>query len=249
MTVPLVSTPSGILEKAFHNLVSRRAVVQRVQAIGPRFRIVTLAGEELANRSWTPGDMVQIAFANWEARAYTPYAFDPRTGSATFLGYVHGNGVGSQWLASTTAGEERFLVGPRSALNLDPVRRPAIFFGDETSFSTAAAMHATTDGVRGVTFVFEVDAIEASRAALAEIGLSDVTLLRRQEGDLHLDDAERVLRAVFEANADAKGVLTGKASSIKRLYKSARSAGIGGRAITNVAYWAPGRKGFSGVQR
>ena len=40
------------------------------------------------------------------------------------------------------------------------------------------------------------------------------------------------------------GILTGKASTIQRLYKGLRATGVPGRQLTNVAYWAAGKKGL-----
>ncbi|APR75582.1 Hypothetical protein A7982_00928 [Minicystis rosea] len=233
-----------------YRLIARQAEVRKIEPIGERFRLVTMAGADLEDRAWTPGDMIQIAFAGWEHRAYTPLAFDPRTGTAEFLGYVHGNGIGSAWLASASIGERRFLAGPRAAVNLNALRRPAIFFGDETSFSTAAAMRATPFGLRDVLFVFEVSSTEDSHAVLDRIGVTDdVTLMPREHDDRHLERIEHQVLEAFKAGREAQGIFTGKASSIQRLYKSLRKSGVSSKQITNVAYWAPGRKGFSGIQR
>ncbi|WP_158625163.1 siderophore-interacting protein [Corallococcus terminator] len=249
--MPSPSTvPSGVVESVFHRLVSRRATVREVESVGDAFRLVTLIGEDLEDRRWMPGDMIQIGFAGLAGRAYTPLSFDPRTGTTAFLGYVHGHGIASSWLASATLGEQLFLVGPRSALDLDAANRPMFFFGDETSFGTAAAIRATPEGMREVAFSFEVDSAEASRIALERIGVTNgVTLTPREPQDAHLDRIESDLMRALRAAPQARCVFTGKASSIQRLYKAARRAGLSAKQVTNVAYWSPGRKGFSGVQR
>lgn len=247
---PSSTAPSGVVASVFHRLVSRRARVREVEPVSDAFRLVTLVGEDLEGRRWAPGDMIQIGFTGLAGRAYTPLSFDPRTGVATFLGYVHGDGIASRWLASATIGEPLFFVGPRSALDLDAARRPTLFFGDETSFGTAAAIRATPEGTRGVAFSFEVNAAEASRAALERIGVtSGVTITAREPQDRHLERVESDLTRALRAEPETRCVFTGKASSIQRLYKAARRAGASAKQITNVAYWAPGRKGFSGVQR
>lgn len=246
----MIHRRTGVVQTAFNRLIAREAEVRKVESVGEDFRLVTLAGEDLENRSWTPGDMFQIAFAGWESRSYTPCAYDPRRGTVDFLGYVHGHGIGSAWLASAQVGERRFLFGPRSAVDLSSLRRPAVFFGDETSFSTAAAMKATPSALRDVAFLFEVTSIEGSRVALDRLGLTDaVTLVSREDGDRHLDSIEDQVLGAFGARRETQGVLTGKASSIQRLYKSLRRDGASAKRVTNVAYWAPGKKGFSGVQR
>ncbi|RKI50289.1 siderophore-interacting protein [Corallococcus sp. AB004] len=249
--MPSPSTaPSGVVESMFHRLVSRRARVREVESVGDAFRLVTIEGEDLEDRRWTPGDMIQIGFAGLAGRAYTPLSFEPRTGTATFLGFVHGQGIASNWLASASTGEPLFLVGPRSALDLASVGRPLFFFGDETSFSTAAALRATPEGLRDVAFSFEVESTEASRIALDRIGVTTgVTLTVREPEGRHLDRIENELMRALLAEPRTRCVFTGKAPSIQRLYKAVRRAGISAKQVTNVAYWAPGRKGFSGVQR
>lgn len=249
--MPSPSTaPSGVVESMFHRLVSRRATVREVESVGDAFRLVTIEGEDLEDRRWTPGDMIQIGFVGLAGRAYTPLAFEPRTGTATFLGHVHGQGIASSWLASVAPGEPLFLVGPRSALDLAAVRRPLFFFGDETSLSTAAALRATPEGTQDVAFSFEVNSVEASRIALERIGVTTgVTLTAREPQDSHLDHIESGLMNALSAEPGMPCVFTGKASSIQRLYKAVRRAGISAKQVINVAYWAPGRKGFSGVQR
>ncbi|WP_437598281.1 siderophore-interacting protein [Sorangium sp. So ce590] len=247
---PPSTAPLGVVESAFHRLVSRRARVRDVEPVGDAFRLVTLVGEDLEDRRWTPGDMIQIGFAGLAGRAYTPLSFDLRAGTTRFLGYVHGHGIASSWLASATIGEQLFLVGPRSALDLGAVNRPMIFFGDETSFGTAAAIRATPEGMRGVAFSFEVESEGASRIALERIGVTNgVTLTTREPQDRHLDRIESDLTSALGAAPQTRCVFTGRASSIQRLYKAVRRAGVPAKQVTNVAYWAPGRKGFSGVQR
>jgi ferric-chelate reductase (NADPH) len=244
------TVPSGVIETVLHRLVSRRARVGEVEPVGGVFRLVTLVGDDLRDRRWTPGDMIQIGFAGLTSRAYTPLSYDPVAGAVAFLGHVHGHGIGSSWLASATVGEPLFLVGPRSALDLDAMTRPLLFFGDETSLSTAAALRATPEGLRGVTLWFEVDAPGPSRLALERMGVTDpVTLAGREPDDRHLDHLERELVRALAAAPQTRCVFTGKASSIQRLYRAARRAGHPSRLVTNLAYWAPGRRGFSGVQR
>lgn len=128
--------------------------------------------------------------------------------------------------------------------------RPLVFFGDETSFGTATALRATRAALRGVTAMFEVDSLATARPALERVGLSSNPILAERESeDRHLSQLEDQLVEALRAVPETSCVFTGKASSIRRLYEAARRAGLPAKQITNVAYWAPGRKGFSGVQR
>jgi ferric-chelate reductase (NADPH) len=239
-----------MLETAFNKLVARRVEVSAVETPCDGFRLITLAGLDLQERIWAPGYMVQVALGGWESRAYTPFAYDAPAGALTFVGYVHGGGIGSDWVQSARVGEERFIVGPRAALNLSKLERPTIVFGDETSLSTAAAFLATPQGLAGVHAFFEVGSVSPCRALLDRLGVScPTTLATRDADERHFEELELRLLEVFRAAPETRGILTGKASSIQRLYKALRRAGVPGKQLTNLAYWAPGRKGFSGVQR
>jgi NADPH-dependent ferric siderophore reductase len=240
------------IETAVLKLTLRQVDVKGVEVVGDRFRLITVAGASLVGRRWTPGEMIQVAFPGWQSRAYTPFAFDPAHGTAQFLGYIHGNGKGiaSAWLESAYVGQERFIFGPRRAINLTELQRPALLFGDETSISTAAALMATPRRASDAHAVFEVTSIEQSRAALERLGLDTCsTLIQREENDAHFKRLEAVVLAAFQSNSATRGILTGDAASIRRVYKALRRDGVPSKQLTNLAYWAPGRKGFSGVQR
>ncbi|MBL7262157.1 siderophore-interacting protein [Paractinoplanes lichenicola] len=245
MTAP---RPSRLVS-ALLDISTREAEVERVEQVGPRFRLISLAVHRPAMVSWTPGDMVQLIVSGaalrgpWELRSYTPLAREP----LTILWYVHGNGPGSGWGETASVGMGCRFVGPRHALTLSKPARPVVFFGDETSFSTALAMRETPAGYRDVRFVLEVDSVTESRAVLDRCGLGGaVTLVGREEGDWHLGEAERAVAGALGSSPAARGILTGKATSIQRIYKAVRAAGVPGRRVTNVPYWAPGRTGLKG---
>ena len=221
---PRATAPSGIVESVFHRLISSRATVHHVESVGSAFRLITLENAELARRRWRPGEMIQLGFTGFQGRAYTPFAIDPAAGTLEFLGYLHGDGVASNWLKSATVGEQVFFVGPRSAgLKLESMSRPLIFFGDETSFGTVAAFRVTREGLSEVTSFFEVASVAEARPVLERIGLtSHVHLTEREPGETHLRQLEEQLVTALRVTPEASCVFTGRASSIQHLYKAAR---------------------------
>ncbi|WP_439659606.1 siderophore-interacting protein [Lentzea sp. HUAS TT2] len=246
----MISTSKSRLTTLLLDLATHETEVHHVEEVSPHFRLVSITGDGLRNASWTPGDIVQVIVVGaallgpWEIRSYTPLALDPETGTAEILWYVHGGGPGSDWGASATAGTSCRVVGPRRAVSLLKPRRPLVFFGDETSFSTAIAARATPSGFQDVRFVFEVDSVEESRAVLGRFGLSDAVVVAREPGDDHLHAVEREVVGAYRSAGS--GLLTGKASSIQHLYRALRAAGAQGRQVNNVPYWAPGKKGLKG---
>lgn len=235
-----MSVRLSLAESTLLRVFGRVAEVRAVEAVGDAFRFVTLGGPDLVDRRWRSGDMIQLSLGAWESRAYTPHRYDPGRGELQFVGFVHGNGIGSTWLSTAAVGVSCQLVGPRQALDLERVRGPAIFVGDETSFSTAAAIPDRRD----VACIFEVTDADASRTVLERLGIRNGILILREPNERHLEAVEQLVMAAERPSV----ILTGKATTIAHLYKSLRRAGRS-KTATNVAYWSPGRKGFSGVQR
>ncbi len=242
----------GRLTSFLLNLATHEAEVRHVEKVGTDFRLVTLAADTLRDASWTPGDMMQIIISGaallgpWELRSYTPLAVEPATGTTEILWYVHGNGPGSDWAVSAGVRTACRLVGPRHALSLPKRERPFVFFGDETSFSTAIAFRETPSGYRDVRFIFEVNSVEQSRAVVEQFGMrNDVKLIAREEGDRHLGEVEDEMVHAYRSTG-SHGALTGRAPSIQRLYKALRASGVTTGRVTNIPYWAPGKTGLKG---
>lgn len=113
-------------------------------------------------------------------------------------------------------------------------------FGDETSFGLASALQESRQA-DGASYVFEVsDAAEAS-PVLAAIGLGIAALIARGAEDSHLAAVEAEL---LRYSASAHFVLTGKASSIQRISRALKAAGVATSRMRTKAYWAPGKTGL-----
>jgi NADPH-dependent ferric siderophore reductase len=116
-----------------------------------------------------------------------------------------------------------------------------ILFGDETSFALAAALSERLQ-THGAIHVFEASDGPESRLALTAIGLGQATLIERSTGDAHLAAAEAELLRF--AASGRHFVLTGKASSIQRLTRTLKAAGVPSSRMKTKAHWAPGKSGL-----
>jgi NADPH-dependent ferric siderophore reductase len=234
----------GRLEGAFSRLFTRSATVQEARTVADGFRLLALSGEALRNVSWTPGQKVQLMLGGWIQRTYTPLSWDAATGVTELLTYAHGAYPGSDWARSIEVGEPCAIFGPRGSLDLNAVERPAVLFGDETSFGLAHALRYTPTGADGVHLLLEVTAPDQARAALASIGVSGAQLVTRQPADAHLADVELAATQLFQTLRPRSWVLSGKAPSIARVSKRLRQLDIPRSQIRTKAYWAPGKVGL-----
>lgn len=132
------------------------------------------------------------------------------------------------------------FFGPRRSLDLSPGETPTVLFGDETSFGLASALRESRPA-GGTIYVFEVSDAAEAVPVLAAIGLGSSTLIARSAEDAHLAAVEAEL---LRFSASAHFVLTGKASSIQRISRALKAAGVATSRTRTKAYWAPSKTGL-----
>lgn len=179
--------------------------------------------------------------AGLSARTYTPMSWDAGNGRTRLLAFAHGDGPGSRWADGLREGDTCQFFGPRHSLDLTRFEAPIVLFGDETSFGLAAALRDNLQA-GGALHMFETTDVAESRQVLEAISLGEARLIARSPDDAHLAAVEaEMLR--LAANG-ARFVLTGKASSIQRVSRALKAAGIASSRIKAKAYWAPGKTGL-----
>jgi ferric-chelate reductase (NADPH) len=208
-----------MLKDAVLNLLFTSARVARAERVAETFRLIDLEMETI----WRAGDKLQIETGFFDLRTYTPLMTAPHR--LRLLTYLHGNGPGSQWAASVKEGAQIRVRGPQRSIEIYEDDGGA-FFGDETSF----AMASHTGCKR---FVFEVDSIEESRAALDAIELGSATLIEKKADASHLEECAEFL------GTNAR-YLVGNAQSLRTLRKILPETS----GVKIKAYWSPGKKGF-----
>lgn len=234
--------PSGLIERAVTRLLMRPASVSAISDLSARFRLIDFEGEALKGVSWTPGDKLQIKLGGgFLTRTYTPIQWDAVTGMTRILAYRHGEGPGSEWVATTAPGDERPLFGPRASISLRNLPATTVLFGDETSIGIAVAL--THEDASGATrhVVLEVDDRDEVASVLDNFGLR-ATLIRREADDGHIAQLNEAMLGLVEP--DTAFVLSGKASSIQRVSRALKGADVATRQIRTKAYWAPGKAGL-----
>ncbi len=234
--------PPGPVTRTLLRWLMRPARVAAVETLSPHFRLVELQGEALRNVAWTAGQKVQVSMGSGlSARTYTPMSWDADSGKTRLLTFAHGDGPGSRWASGQRVGGTCQFFGPRRSLDLSGLGSPVVLFGDETSFGLAAAFRHNPQA-DGAIHVFEASDVAESRQVLEAIGLGQATLIERIADDAHLATAESELLRL--AASGAHFVLTGKASSIQRVGRALKTAGVVSSRVTTKAYWAQGKIGL-----
>ena len=220
----------------------RPARVAAIETLSPRFRLIELEGEALRDVAWTAGQKIQVAMGSGlSARTYTPVSWDAGRGRTRLLAFAHGDGPGSKWASGLREGDTCQFFGPRRSLDLADLGAPVVLFGDETAFGLAAALRDNLQA-GGALHMFEAADVTESRQALEAVGLGEARLIARGVGDAHLAAVEAEMLRL--AAGGAQFVLTGKASSIQRISRALKAAGVASSRIKAKAYWAPGKTGL-----
>jgi ferric-chelate reductase (NADPH) len=221
-----------------------RAQVDAVEVISDRFRLITLSSEKFNDATMQPAAKVRLNAGNWEMRAYTPLSIDAVAGRVQILAYLHGEGPGSVWARSAVPGDLTHILGLQESLDLMALSRPAVFFGDETSFAAAKTVQSHLAPGNATRFIFEVSSVVESQAVAHRLQLHDAEFCLRQADDAHVP---LVVNAIQQALADISTshlVLTGNGRSIQAIRTSLRTGYSGVIDFRVKAYWAPGKTGL-----
>ena len=235
---------TGRIERALVRWLGREAVVSRVQALAPHFRLIDLEGEALREVAWSVGQKLQVSISGMRvARTYTPLYWDPGRGTTRFLVWLHGDAPGSDWARQLAPGMPCAVIGPRRSLEVAPGEAPLIVVGDETVFGLAHALRLAYPQ-RPVHAWFEVtpDYMDECWPVLDNLGLDDAGLLPRSPDEHHLHDIERALAAWIQT--DAIFVLAGRAPAIQHLQRYLKQGGVASSRLRAKVYWAPGKTGL-----
>lgn len=238
-----VGRQPGAIGKALIKLLMRGARVSACEALGSRFRLITLEGEELRHVIWMAGEKIQVSLGSaFTSRTYTPLNWDPSAGTTQILVFAHGEGPGSEWARNLKVGDYCYLFGPRRSLDPLPLPANLVVVGDETSIGLAKALQGTRlPGA--VRIILEVDSADETGAVVAALALRDVQLVERGASNTKSDTALHAID-VSARGMDDGFILTGKAQSIQALLADLRMMGIPASNIMTKAYWAPGKRGL-----
>lgn len=200
--------------------------VTQVTALSSYLVRFDVAGEELRDVKWTPGDKAQILIPGQAVRTYTPFGW--RDDAVSFLGFIHGHTPGSNWVRTLRAGDAVDFIGPQKSLSASGITGPVVVVGDETSIGVARAFSES----RRVVVVLEAGDVDATREVCAKLGLSNSSIVPRG----NLDALATNLKTHVDSGATP--FFTGRASTIQQLKQTLKIKGA------TKAYWADGKRGL-----
>jgi NADPH-dependent ferric siderophore reductase len=233
---------AGLLGRALMRTFLKQARVVATESFAPNFRLITLESPAFRDSDWTPGQKLQIAMGSaFVSRTYTPVDWDTATGQTRILGYVHGNGPGSEWLRKSRPGDVCEVLGPRKSLDALSTGGSTILFGDETSIGLAYALQRCHPDRNIKVFLQTSDHIGV-HDTVARLCLDNIVFATTGPDAVQLVEIEERLRG--HIGNDANFILTGKGQSIQQIRRKLKDWRVSPSQIKAKAYWAPGKAGL-----
>jgi NADPH-dependent ferric siderophore reductase len=233
--------PPSLFEEIVR-LLTRPAIISKLEVLTDNFRLITLEGDNLKGVSWIPGQKIEVFLDSRNPTTYTPISWDSLNGVTRIVVYGRGaTSPGTKWVNTARPGEMRRIWGPRQSLDLRELKRPAVFFGDETSIGLAHALGATRDGLREVAFLFEAWSSMETKIVLRNLGISDAVVLERTENMVAIEAA---MHRLIDNLAPNQFVLTGEASSIRHVTKLLRHRCISASKLKIMEHWSNAKSRF-----
>ena len=228
----------------------RARVVHTAQAAS-RTRLIRLAGPDVEQLEWTPGQQVRV-LVNGPLQGVTDllrtrlrtYSIWSRTGDRIELCvYEHGDGPGARWARGVEPGDEVFFRRPEGRLILDQAAPYHVFVGEETATVAFGAMlRALPPGAEAHAVLEAQD--EASRLPVP--GPARVTWVDR--GRVAAADSAVLLGALRGyALPERPGVayVAGEARTCQAVRAHlVRERGWPRRSVVVKPFWTPGKRGM-----
>jgi ferric-chelate reductase (NADPH) len=235
---------SRVLSSAVEKLLFHPMIITGAERIAESYSMLSVQGEFLLETKWIPGQAIEVYLGSLTKRAYTPMKLDPKTGSASFLIYLHGGGPGSAWAANVKAGDTCHALRPKNSLDFTTLSGPALFFGDETSIAAARALRHCRENSANDRYVLEVSSPPQAEIVLKELGVGNTSLVQRTEDGSHLVEALSILANHAATTPSPQWILTGQARSIQRMQRGLKDAHLNISPSKVKAYWSPGKTGM-----
>lgn len=221
--------------------------VVEAEQITARMRRVRIAGEDLGELRWTPGQHVRLLVGaggplGGVLRTYSIWWYDPTWEAVDLIGYDHGgDSPGVAWIRNARPGQEVSFTRPEGSFVLREEAPYHLFAGEETASVAFGAMVRALPAGAGVHGVVEAgepgDHLDLP-GGLVKVCRGGASAARSQV----LVDAVRELEL-----PDGPGVayLAGEARTIQAV----RAHLVGERGwsrgdVRTKPFWTPGRRGM-----
>ncbi|MCS7482917.1 siderophore-interacting protein [Umezawaea endophytica] len=225
------------------------AQVHATESLGPRLRLVTLTGPDLAGLDWLPGQHVRLQVAAGPAavdwlvgtlRTYTVWSYHDQT--MQLVVFDHGDGPGAHWARTTRPGDELLMMKPQGSFVTTPAPYH-LFAGEETAQAAYGPMLRALPTDARAFGVLEVDSPE-ERLELGP-GTNLEWIYRQGRSAASSETLVEAVRGLELPAEPGRAYLAGEARTIQLVRRHlVEERNWPRRNVLTKPFWTPGRKGM-----
>ena len=208
--------------------------------ISPQIKKIRFQGD-ISKMNFQIGYANVIRVSETEYRNYTVAYYDREKGIFDIIFYLHGNGVGSQYIDTLEKNDELYISPPRGKKLYDPNMKQQFIFGDETSLGLACSfLHILKQNQYQFQFYFELDGENKNVPEL--LGLENFTVFPKNgsfRNEKWISDLPLFKTSEWKT---ASFILIGNVKSVQTFRQVVKN-NISGK-ITTQGYWLEGKKGL-----
>lgn len=236
----LSSAPKWI-GNLLEGLVSPSLEAINISNISPSLKKIRFQGD-ISRMKFEIGYANVIRVSETEFRNYTVAYHDTKAGILEIIFHIHGNGVGSQFIATLKVGDQLRISIPRGKKQYEPKIKHQFIFGDETSLGLASSiLPYLKKNKHQFQFYFELN--DDNKHVPEFLGLENYQIFAKN-GSFQKEEWIKQL-PIFNTTEWLTGnfILTGNVKSIQKFRTVLKSKITSGKILTK-GYWLEEKKGL-----
>ena len=236
----MISTLPKWVSSLFGNALRPNMKIVEIIYLSTTIKQIRFKGD-ISKWNFQAGYANVIRINDTDFRNYSVAVYNLEESTFDMIFTLHGNGVGSDLIASLQVGDELFISLPRGKRLYESFVEQQLFFGDETSLGLACfLLPLFKENKQRFHFYFELNA--SNEEVPQRLGLENFTIVPKNNACKEPTWMENL--SLFEDPnwVNANFILTGNVNSVQQIKKTLK-AKKGGK-ICFQGYWLEGKKGL-----
>ncbi|MGG5598583.1 siderophore-interacting protein [Myroides sp. C8-3] len=236
----MISTLPKWVSSLFGNALRPNMKIVEIIYLSTAIKQIRFKGD-ISKWNFQAGYANVIRINDTDFRNYSVAVYNLEESTFDMIFTLHGNGVGSDLIASLQVGDELFISLPRGKRLYESFVEQQLFFGDETSLGLACfLLPLFKENKQRFHFYFELNA--SNEEVPQRLGLENFTIVPKNNACKERTWMENM--SLFEDPSwiNANFILTGNVNSVQQIRKTLK-AKKGGK-ICFQGYWLEGKKGL-----
>ncbi|MDM1407430.1 siderophore-interacting protein [Myroides sp. DF42-4-2] len=236
----MISTLPKWVSSLFGNALRPNMKIVEIIYLSTAIKQIRFKGD-ISKWNFQAGYANVIRINDTDFRNYSVATYNIEESTFDMIFTLHGNGVGSDLIASLQVGDELFISLPRGKRLYESFVEQQLFFGDETSLGLACfLLPLFKENKQRFHFYFELNA--SNEEVPQRLGLENFTIVPKNNACKEPTWMESLSLFEDPSWVNANFILTGNVNSVQQIRKTLK-AKKGGK-ICFQGYWLEGKKGL-----